>query len=174
MKDTDSPLPLAGIVILDLTRVLAGPYCTRLLADMGARVIKVEQPGAGDNTRAAPKQLEPGHVAHAHVAHDGQWLHACIDRCHSLARILVRVHVQPGEPQRLGDAAAHVRIVVHEEQVHRRAAAHRQSPTCGSRTENTAPPVSPFRACRRPPIPSTIMRETASPRPRPAPGGLVV
>jgi crotonobetainyl-CoA:carnitine CoA-transferase CaiB-like acyl-CoA transferase len=43
---------LAGLTVLDLTRVLAGPYCTMLLGDMGARVIKVEQPGTGDDTRA--------------------------------------------------------------------------------------------------------------------------
>jgi crotonobetainyl-CoA:carnitine CoA-transferase CaiB-like acyl-CoA transferase len=46
------PGPLAGLTIVDLTRVLSGPYCTMLLADMGARVIKVEQPGRGDDTRA--------------------------------------------------------------------------------------------------------------------------
>src|SRR6476659_4838034 len=52
--------PLNGITILDLTRVLSGPYCTMLLADMGARVIKIEQPRSGDDTRAwGPPYLYP-------------------------------------------------------------------------------------------------------------------
>lgn len=51
--------PLDGLTIVDLSRVLSGPYCTMLAADMGARVIKIEHPGAGDDTRAwGPPFLE--------------------------------------------------------------------------------------------------------------------
>jgi formyl-CoA transferase len=50
--------PLAGVRVLDLTRVLAGPFCAMMLGDMGAEVIKVEEPGKGDDTRSWPPFVE--------------------------------------------------------------------------------------------------------------------
>src|SRR4026208_152125 len=56
--------PLAGLTVLDLTRVLSGPYCTMMLADMGARVIKIEQPGRGDDTRGWGPPVQSGESAY--------------------------------------------------------------------------------------------------------------
>ena len=51
--------PLSGVVVLDLTRYLAGPYCTLLLAGLGAEVIKIEPPGKGDLHRRFPPFVGP-------------------------------------------------------------------------------------------------------------------
>ncbi|MEE3284954.1 MAG: CoA transferase [Planctomycetota bacterium] len=58
------PRPLSGLRVLDLTRVLAGPYCTLLLADLGAEVVKVERPGTGDDARAFGPFLDNGQSAY--------------------------------------------------------------------------------------------------------------
>ncbi|MEW6082877.1 MAG: CaiB/BaiF CoA-transferase family protein [Bacillota bacterium] len=55
---------LDGIKVLDLSRVLAGPYCSMLLADMGAEVVKVEMPGTGDDTRAWGPPFQGGEAAY--------------------------------------------------------------------------------------------------------------
>ncbi|MBA3583797.1 MAG: CoA transferase, partial [Gemmatimonadetes bacterium] len=53
-------MPLSGIRVVDLTRILAGPYATMVLGDYGADVIKVERPGGGDDTRAWGPPWVPG------------------------------------------------------------------------------------------------------------------
>lgn len=62
--DNKARLPLADVRVLDLTRVLAGPYCTLLLADLGAEVVKVEHPGRGDDSRGFGPFLPSGESAY--------------------------------------------------------------------------------------------------------------
>jgi crotonobetainyl-CoA:carnitine CoA-transferase CaiB-like acyl-CoA transferase len=61
---SDQPLPLAGLRVLDLTQVLAGPFCTMMLGDLGADVVKVERPGEGDGSRRWGPPFEGGESAY--------------------------------------------------------------------------------------------------------------
>lgn len=104
------PAPLFGITVLDLTHVLAGPYCSQTLQDLGARVIKVERPGGGDDTRAFPPFVQ-GESAYFATLNAGKQsialdLKAPQDRA-IFERLLARADVllensRPGAMGRLG------------------------------------------------------------------------
>lgn len=59
-QETASPGALNGVIVLDITRVVAGPYCSTVLADLGATVVKIEHPDDPDYTRAFPPELPSG------------------------------------------------------------------------------------------------------------------
>lgn len=86
------PSLLSGITVLDFTRVLAGPYCTRLMADLGARVIKIERPPDGDETRHGYAQLDPARDDQAtyFIRVNAGKLSVAVDLSHPEARGLVR------------------------------------------------------------------------------------
>ena len=103
-------LPLSDLVVLDLTHVLAGPFCSTQLADFGARIIKVERPGAGDDTRAFPPFVAGESAYFAALNHGKQSialdLKAPADRA-IFERLLARADVllenfRPGVMERLG------------------------------------------------------------------------
>ncbi|HKT80884.1 MAG TPA: CoA transferase [Vicinamibacterales bacterium] len=103
--------PLDGITVLDLTRVLSGPYCTMILADMGARVIKIEQPGKGDDTRAwGPPFLEGESAYFLSINRNKESVtlnfkqpegRAILDRLIATADVLVE-NFKPGTLDRIG------------------------------------------------------------------------
>ena len=63
-EPADAPRPLAGVRVLDLTRVVSGPFCTMLLGDLGADVVKVEEPGRGDESRTYGPPFQGGESAY--------------------------------------------------------------------------------------------------------------
>lgn len=119
------PGPLAGVTVLDLTRVLSGPFCTMVLGDLGARVIKIEQPGKGDDTRGWGPPFVSGESAYfLSINRNKESVtldfkapagRAVLDELVSRADVLVE-NFRPGTLERLGLdyaslAAAHPRLV---------------------------------------------------------------
>jgi CoA:oxalate CoA-transferase len=109
--------PLHGVRVLDLTRVLAGPYCTTLLWELGAEVLKIEQPGHGDDTRAFPPFLNGESVYFASINRGKRSLaldlrsgedRAVFDRLLDRADVLIE-NFRPGTMDRLGYGEAETR-----------------------------------------------------------------
>ena len=104
------PPPLEGLIVIDLTHVLAGPFASTILSDLGARVIKVERPGTGDDTRAFPPFVKDESAYFAGLNHGKESialdLHDAADR-EILDRLLARADMllenfRPGVMERLG------------------------------------------------------------------------
>jgi glutaryl-CoA transferase len=112
------PGPLDGVRVLDLTRVVAGPYCAMFLGDLGADVVKVEQPGTGDDTRGWGPPFAGGESAY-YLCINRNKRSLTLDfkskRAVELLRQLVKVadvvieNFRPGTMERLGLAEADLR-----------------------------------------------------------------
>lgn len=105
-QDTTQPGALAHLKVLDLSRVLAGPWCTQILADLGADVVKVERPGAGDDTRHwGPPFLQD---AHGHDTDQASYFTACNRNKRSITIDIA----QPAGQALIRQMAAHSDILV--------------------------------------------------------------
>jgi crotonobetainyl-CoA:carnitine CoA-transferase CaiB-like acyl-CoA transferase len=103
--------PLSGITVLDLSRVLAGPFCTQILSDLGARVIKIEAPGSGDDTRGYGPPFKGGESLYFMSVNRGK-LSVAVDFKHPRGLDLVQrlsrqadvlvENFRPGTAERLG------------------------------------------------------------------------
>src|SRR3954468_14360649 len=102
--------PLSGILVVDLSRILAGPYCTLLMAEMGARVIKVESPKGGDDARAYGPYIKGKSTYFASVNRGKQSIaldlkaegdRAIFDKLLAKANVVVE-NFRPGTMEKLG------------------------------------------------------------------------
>ncbi|MBX7166211.1 MAG: CoA transferase [Pirellulales bacterium] len=121
VADSSTPhLPLAGVRVLDLSRVLAGPLCCQVLADLGADVVKVERPGTGDDTRAwGPPFLPEGGTSAYYLSCNRGKRSLALDLAHPQARAVLDALLMqadclvenflPGSLARLGLDDARVR-----------------------------------------------------------------
>jgi CoA:oxalate CoA-transferase len=109
MQETQLP-PLAGITIIDLSHVLAGPYCTKILAQLGARIIKVELPGSGDDSRAFGPFVNGKSLYFAAINYDKQCIalnlkqpadREILERLLGIADVVVE-NFRPGTMEKLG------------------------------------------------------------------------
>jgi len=127
---TDPTRPLHGLLVADFSRILAGPLCTMMLADAGARVIKVEQPRRGDETRRWGPPFAEGESAYylsINRNKESLALHLGTDEGRAIARTLIeradvvvdnflarqreRLGLQPDEIRRLNPRAVHCMIL---------------------------------------------------------------
>ena len=109
--------PLEGITVVALEQVIAGPFCTRHLAEMGARVIKIERPGIGDASRAMDTAVKGLSSHFAWVNRSKESLALDVKRAEAkevLHRLISKADVfvqnlAPGAAERLGLGAAELR-----------------------------------------------------------------
>ena len=109
-----SPMPLDGVTVLDATQVMAGPFCTLLLADMGADVIKVEKPSGDDSRFMGPPFINGESLAFLGVNRNKRSIVLNLEReedreaFRTIARQVdvVAENFRPGTMERLGLGAA--------------------------------------------------------------------
>jgi len=102
--------PLEGITVVDLTRALSGPYATLLLAGLGARVIKIEEPGTGDVARGNVPYLGPGGLARVPSGDDDMSV-PFLDRCRGKVGVTLNLK-HPGARQVFEDLVREADVVV--------------------------------------------------------------